>query len=142
MTAPESRVFELLLPEDPDLGLTAPLVFLEPPERGFTAPPDLVRSPEDELPLLLPGRTWRVRSFLLPAPPERPEFQTLVPRLLGSTGLIERLVALPLEGEVPVLRSWTEDPVRLFPLPRTLVVLPEPRLTGTREDLLLELPAR
>jgi hypothetical protein len=62
LTEPELLLLELLLREDPDLDFTAPLVLLVPPDRGLTPPVDLVRLPADELPLPLPGRTWRVRS--------------------------------------------------------------------------------
>ena len=67
-TEPEPRdpelLPELLLFEVPDLGFTAPPVFLDPSVRGLTLPVDLVRLPGEEEPLpALPGRTWRVRSY-------------------------------------------------------------------------------
>ena len=138
---------ELLLPTEPEF-LVPELFFWVLPDRGFTElreslapevpfwlllgltlPPDRVRSPVEDLTVpLLPGRTCRVLSVRPPDWVLRPEFQTLVPLFLGSTGLMVRWV-------VPA-------PVRLPELPRTVVVLPAPRATGTRPERPLLPPAR
>ena len=126
---------ELLLREEPDLGLTAP-----DPLRGLE-PPEL---------LPLPGLTCRVLSFRLEVPLLRPEFQTRVPLFLGFMGFRLLWVALPPERP-SVLPSRTAPPVRLMLPPLRVVPLsprtevpppPEPLATGTSEDRFPEPPAR
>lgn len=80
---------ELLLPTDPEL-LVPELFFWLVPDRGFT---ELRVFLVPEVPFwLLRGLTLlpRVLSVLLPDWPLRPEFQTRVPFLRGSTGLMFR----------------------------------------------------
>jgi hypothetical protein len=110
--------------------------------RGLTVPRAGGRSPEDDRPeRLLPGRTCWVRLFRLLLEALRPEFQTRVPFWRGVTGVKVRWLASP-RVPLPILRSVTSPPVRLRELPRTVVGPLDPRLTGTRPDLVLDPPAR